>query len=245
MVNGATVRAMEYNMRDFIRSCVDEYLEVSGTSLKALRKADTPFPVMPEGGDTPLDLGPEEPGRQLSDVASSVLTRLVYGARLARWDLLRAIGILSSRVTELSASCDKALHRLMCYVDTTSEYTMTGYVGKGDRIEDLHLGPYAVADHAGDRPGCKSTMGTYAVLQGPNTDVAFAARSKSIGGVCSSTPEAELASSNALIKGVGIPTVDSMSQIRGTTQQTEQPFRVEATLTTTSEAAVWRTSHPK
>ena len=58
-------------------------------------------------------------------------------------------------------------------------------------------------------------MGNYAVLMGPNTDFAFAARSKSIGGVCSSTPEAELASANAIIKGIGMPTVDLMAQIRG------------------------------
>ena len=187
-VNGLQVRAMEYDMRDFIRSCVDKYLEVTGTTLKALRKAETPFLVMPGGGDTPADLGPEESGGHLSDIASSVLMKLLYGARLARWDLLRAIGILSSRVTKWSASCDKALHRLMCYVNTTCDYTMTGYVGKGDKFEDFHLGLYADADLAGDRPGYKSTMGNYAVLQGPNTVFAFAARSKSTGGVCSSTP---------------------------------------------------------
>ena len=58
-------------------------------------------------------------------------------------------------------------------------------------------------------------MGNYAVLKGPATDFAFAARSKSIGGVSSSTPEAELAAANAIIKGVGIPTLDLMAQIRG------------------------------
>ena len=69
----------------------------------------------------------------------------------------------------------------MCYVNTTAEYTLTGYVGKDDRFEDLHLALYADADLAGDRPSFKSTMGNYAVLQGPNTDFAYAARSKSIG----------------------------------------------------------------
>ena len=104
----------------------------------------------------------------------------------------------------------------MCYVNTTVDYTLTGYVGEGDRFEDLHLALFADADPAGDRPAFKSTMGNYAVLKGPATDFAFAARSKSIGGVCSSTPEAEFASASAIIKGTGMPTVDLMAQIRGT-----------------------------
>ena len=37
---------------------------------------------------------------ELSDIACSVLLKLLYAARLARWDLLRAIGILSSRITK-------------------------------------------------------------------------------------------------------------------------------------------------
>ena len=100
---------------------------------------------------------------------------------MARWDLLRAIGILSSSVTKWPKECDRSLYRLMCYVNTTVDYTLTGYVGKNDRFEDLHLALFADADLAGDRPAFKSTMGNYAVLKGPTTDFAFAARSKSIG----------------------------------------------------------------
>jgi len=215
-VNGEPVRAIEYDIRDFMRSCVEKYLEVTNSKEKDLRRAETPFLVMPGGGDTPLEPESTEDYGQLSDVACSILMKLLYGARMARWDLLRAIGILSSRVTKWSKACDKALHRLMCYVNTTVEHTLTGYVGKNDRFEDLYLALYADADLAGDRPSYKSTMGNYAVLQGQNTDFAFAARSKSIGGVCSSTPEAELAAANAIIKGIGMPTVDLMAQIRGT-----------------------------
>ena len=210
---------MEYDMRDFMRSCVDRYLEVTGTNVKSLRRAETTFLVMPGGGDTPPEPEKADDYGELSEVASSVLMKLLYGARMARWDLLRAIGILSSRVTKWTKDCDISLHRLMCYVNTTVDFTLTGYVGECDRFEDLHLALFADADLAGDRPGFKSTMGNYAVLQGPATDFAFGARSKSIGGVCSSTPEAELAAANAIIKGVGMPTLDLMVQIRGTKGQ--------------------------
>ena len=65
--------------------------------------------------------------------------KLLYAARLARWDLLRAIGILSSRITQWTPFCDKALHRLMCYVNSSVDQTLTGYVGQNDRLDDLVL----------------------------------------------------------------------------------------------------------
>ena len=43
VVNGKPVRAMEYDMRDFMRSCVDQYLEVTGSSRSKLKHAETPF----------------------------------------------------------------------------------------------------------------------------------------------------------------------------------------------------------
>ncbi len=202
-------------MRDFMRSCVDRCPEATNTKATSLKRAETPFLVVPGGGDTPPEPDSLEERGELSDIACSVLMKVLYGARMARWDLLRAIGNLSSRVTKWFKACDKSSHRPMCYINTTVGYTLTGYVGKGYRLEDLNLGLYADADLAGDRPSCKSTMGNYAVLQGPHTDVAFAARSKSIGGVCSSTPEAELAAANAIIKGIGMPTVDLLAQMRG------------------------------
>ena len=176
---------------------------------------DRPFLVMPGGGDTPPD--PERPGDygELSEVACSVLMKLLYAARLARWDLLRAIGILSSRITKWTPFCDKALHRLMCYVNSSVDQTLTGYVGQDDTLEDIALHVYADADLAGDRPSYKSTAGSFAMIAGPNTEFPFAARSKNIAGTCSSTPEAEMASANMAYKAVGAPTLDLLDQICG------------------------------
>ena len=38
---GAKVRVIEYNMEDFLRSCVERYKELTGVT--ALRRATTPF----------------------------------------------------------------------------------------------------------------------------------------------------------------------------------------------------------
>ena len=113
---------------------------------------------MPGGGDTPPD--PDKPSDygELSEVACSVLMKLLYAAHHARWDLLRAIGILSSRATKWTPFCDKALHRLMCYVNSSVDQTLTGYVGQDDTLDDIALHVYADADLAGDRPSYKLSL---------------------------------------------------------------------------------------
>ena len=134
-----------------------------------LRKVDTPFLATPGGGDAPLESVGEEDKGVLSDVACAVLMKILYAARLARWDLLRAIGILASRVTKWSRMCDKALHKLVCYVHSSVEMTLAGYVGVGDSVNDFRISVYADSDLAGDRPGFKSTRGYLAANEGPST----------------------------------------------------------------------------
>ena len=52
-VDGHPVRAMEYDMRDFMKSCVDSYLATTGATRTSLRHVETPFLACPGGGDTP------------------------------------------------------------------------------------------------------------------------------------------------------------------------------------------------
>merc|ERR1712039_940658 len=46
---GVTVRVMEYNMEDFLRSCVERYKELTGTQY--MRLATTPFLPEPSAPD--------------------------------------------------------------------------------------------------------------------------------------------------------------------------------------------------
>ena len=55
----------------------------------------------------------DEKEGELSGVAASVLMKLLYGARFARWDLLKAINLLSQRITMWNKACDRSLYRLM------------------------------------------------------------------------------------------------------------------------------------
>ena len=48
--------------------------------------------------------------------AARVLMKLLYAARAARFDLLKAIGSLAAMVSCWTLDCDRRLHHLVCYV---------------------------------------------------------------------------------------------------------------------------------
>ena len=52
----------------------------------------------------------------LSGVASSVLMSILWIARIARFDLLRATGLLATKVTKRDDNCDLMLNRLVAYM---------------------------------------------------------------------------------------------------------------------------------
>eukprot|EP00975_Prorocentrum_lima_P028059 5897646-Prorocentrum_lima.AAC.1 len=56
---------------------------------------------------------------QLQPIAARVLMKILYGARMARFDLLRAVSYLAACVTKWTLTCDQDLHRLVCYINST------------------------------------------------------------------------------------------------------------------------------
>ena len=108
---------------------------------------NNPRPV--QKSDDPLDFtGRDEPSGVLAPVASRTLMKIFYGARFARWDLLKVVTKLATMVTKWTTSCDAALLRLVRYIKATVDWALVGYVGDGP--EDLSLQVYADADFAGD-----------------------------------------------------------------------------------------------
>ena len=87
--------------------------------------------------------------------------KLLYAARMARWDLLRPICALASCVSTWTIWCDKMLHRLVCYVNSTVDKRLVGYVG--DKLTDCRLELHADADLAGCKLTKKSTTGSFLV----------------------------------------------------------------------------------
>ena len=146
-------------MRGFMRQSVQAYKDMCEDPDMKLRKVATPFLVSSippdievaavDGGNPTItnEDDDSEPRGALAKVASSVLMKLLYGARVARWDLLKAVTRLAGRVSRWTRQSDAELHRLICYVDSTIELVLWGWVGDAGDAVDLFL--YADADCRG------------------------------------------------------------------------------------------------
>ena len=92
---------------------------------------------------------------------------ILYGARLARFDLLRPIAALASKIAKWDSVCDRMLHRLVCYISSSLDYKLKGHIG--DSSKDLTLTLFSDADFAGCFDTAKSTSGVFIALAGPNS----------------------------------------------------------------------------
>ena len=201
------VNTVEYDMRQFLQQCLDRYVELAGPNVK-FKKVSTPFPddkiarpIMDEA----------EARGELQPIASRVLMKVLFAARMARFDLLRATQGLASRVTKWSPDCDKSLHRLMCYIHTTLDRTMVGFVG--DPPEACKTWLFADSDHAGEHDN-RSTSGCLLALVGPNTFYPLTAFSKKQTSTAMSSTEAEVTAANLALRAVGLPSSCLWSVIR-------------------------------
>ncbi len=112
-----TIRCIEYDMSDFFQSCVVKYLKLSKVDKSRLKPVETPF----------LEDLPEEenaPAGDLKPIANNKFMKILYGARVCRYDLLRAVCVLATKDTTWTKQCDRQLHRLMCYINQTLDHRL-------------------------------------------------------------------------------------------------------------------------
>ena len=195
----AKTRQVVYDMSSFLQQAIDRYKELTGPEWHNLKKVSTPF--YDDKIARPTDAEAEPKGK-LAPIASRVLMKLLLAARMARYDLLRAVQGLASRVTKWSADCDKALHRLMCYVASTLGHRMTCL--KGDSLDKCKLWLFADSDHAGEHDNT-STSGGFLALVGPNTYFPLSAFSKKQTSTALSSTEAEVVCANVTLRALGLP----------------------------------------
>ena len=129
--------------------------------------------------------------------------KILYGARMGRWDLLTAAASLATHLTKWTTTCDRALYRLVCYINSTVSATLAGYVG--DSPEHLTLRLYADADFAGGKTNHRSTSGAFMALVGPRALMPFAAKTQTQSCVSHPNQEAELVSVNLALRNLGMP----------------------------------------
>ena len=145
-------------------------------------------------------------------MALKVLMKIMYIARLARFDLLRPVSLLAREVNNWTPESDKRLEKLMAYINDTIDVKLFGYVG--DEPEKLHLELYSDADFAG-LASQHSTTGGYLVLTGQNTWFPLAAVSKKQTSVSTSTAEAELTALFYMVRNLGLPGTELWSILLG------------------------------
>ena len=131
--------------------------------------------------------------------------KILYGARLARFDLLRAVCHLACHITRWTSTCDRRLHRLVCYINSTKHFRMTGWVGDDIKHVQPHL--FADADFGGCTLTHRSTSGVHLCIRGPATCFPIAGSSKRQSCVSHSTPEAEMVSMDFALRHHGLPTM--------------------------------------
>jgi hypothetical protein len=215
-------------MEDFLVSCVERYKELTGVT--ALKRVATPFihePTEPEfpgltekvanatslldgsvslpGGDLGKTKGKAET-KTVEPYAAKILMKILYAARMARFDLLRAICGLAQFITKWDDECDRKLYRLVCYINSTLDMRMTGWVG--DECEQWIPHVFADADFAGCSKTSRSTSGLFSCMLGPNTFFPLTGQSKRQGCVSHSTPEAEVVAADHAMRTVGVPALD-------------------------------------
>eukprot|EP00959_Pyramimonas_sp_CCMP1952_P356659 7468889-Pyramimonas_sp.AAC.1 len=71
------------------------------------------------------------------------------------------------KITTWNTTCDKRLHRLICYLKTTRTHCLHGWVGATQ--DQLSIMLFADASFADCMFSSKSTTGVFAVLAGPST----------------------------------------------------------------------------
>ena len=117
-VSFTTVKAWEYNMTGHAEGCVDTYLALAGKKADSLKLVATPCI-----DDHQLSEEDFVVRGELADIACRVVLKVLYTARMCRVDVLYAVNALARDVTRWNVACDKRLHRLMCYLHHTKDYT--------------------------------------------------------------------------------------------------------------------------
>ena len=93
--------------------------------------------------------------------------KLLYGARMCRYDMLHAIDMLVSPLSTWTIVQDRQLHKLMCYVHRTLDWAQYGWIG--DSANDVVICLFADTYFAGDPQSNTSTSGVHLCPIGPSS----------------------------------------------------------------------------
>ena len=149
----------------------------------------------------------------MNRAAARVLMKILYAARMAWFDLLKAVCSLATSVCRWRPQDGDRLKVIMRYISRTKDLRQVGWCG--DLTAALTLSAFADADFAGDMDTSKSTSGGCMLISGPHTSFMLSAVSKKQTVVSHSTPEAELVAAEHVLRTVLIPALDLWQLVLG------------------------------
>ena len=194
---GKPVRAVRYDMFGFFQQCIDVYCEYAKTDRSKLRKATTP-----SVDDHAISEEDRASPGVLEQDAAKIIMKMLYGARLVRYELLWPICSIARMVSKWSRAEDKRLYRLICYLHSSLDRTLESFVG--DQPQHCHVCLYTDADFAGDTQTSKSTSGGYVAIVGPNTFAPITAMCKKQSCVSHSSTESEIVAAEYAVRTEGL-----------------------------------------
>ena len=176
-------------MISYCKTACNEFADERGHKFKS---APTPYaPDLPRGQVEVLEA---QPG-VYADSCAHHLMKLLYAARQAKLEVIVAITRLASKITKWCANCDRKLIRLFDFLNTNSNWCLSGSLSKNDR-EDVEVWCWPDGDLSGDPDeSSKSTSGRYIELRsksGNRFPIGWATHKQ--GASSNSTPEAETVS---------------------------------------------------
>ena len=180
----------------------------------------------------------------LSPVASKMVLKCLYLARLARPDILWAVNSLAREVTKWNTAYDKRIHRLISYIHWTENHVMASYVG--NEAKDCKLMMFCDASFAGDLRDSKSTSGGILCLVGSQTFAPICWMCKKQGAVSHSSSEAEIIALDACLRLDGLPCLDFWDEVinvlhpETVSQPKEQPTKLRSNPRTREATDVYK-----
>ena len=187
-------------MKEHTDQCIERYLELAKVPSKSLHPKVTPCI-----DDHQLPSSDSTTKGTLESIASRVVLKILYTARLGRPDTLWSVNTLARKVTSWNKGCDKRLHRLIEYLQGTKDWIQLCYTG--DYVEDCWIALFVDASFAGDLEDSKSTNGAYMCIVGPRTFVPVTWICKRQTAISHSSSEAEVISLDAALRMEGLPTL--------------------------------------
>ena len=187
-------------MKEHTEQCVERYIELAKVPSSKLLSRSTPCI-----DDHQLSAADATTKGSLEPIASRVVLKILYTARMGRPDTLWSVNTLARKVTKWNKGCDKRLHRLIEYLKTTKDWVQLCFVG--DLPEDCWLALFVDASFAGDLEDSKSTNGAYLCIVGPRTFVPVTWVCKRQTAISHSSTEAEVISLDAALRMEGLPSL--------------------------------------